>query len=164
MNYEFEHLAKGEKAKGEKAKGEKAKEEKIEEPEMEEPSFDEELPEMEMYEEENDEQWEGTMAGEYDLGFSDKPKKSEPKEMNYNNFVKNQYASQIKKKMGDMMEDSDIDGVGRIFDSIFSESKVDSIIKSYFVKTDSEKKFIQEQNQKKILNRKSKKSKNYERG
>jgi hypothetical protein len=126
---------------------------------MEEPSFDEELPEMEMYEEENDEQWEGTMAGEYDLGFSGKPKKSEAKEMNYNNFVKNQYASQIKKKMGDMMEDEDIDGVGRIFDSIFSESKVDSIIKSYFVKTDSEKKFIQEQNQKKFLTEKAKKVK-----
>jgi hypothetical protein len=131
----------------------------MDEPEMEEPSFDEELPEMEMYEEENDEQWEGTMAGEYDLGFSGKPKKSEAKEMNYNNFVKNQYASQIKKKMGDMMEDSDIDGVGRIFDSIFSESKVDSIIKSYFVKTDSEKKFIQEQNQKKFLTEKAKKVK-----
>jgi hypothetical protein len=130
-----------------------------EEPEMEEPSFDEELPEMEMYEEENDEQWEGTMAGEYDLGFSDEPKKSEPKEMNYNNFVKNQYASQIKKKMGDMMEDEEIDGVGRIFDSVFSESKVDSIIKSYFVKTDSEKKFIQEQNQKKFLTEKAKKVK-----
>ena len=130
-----------------------------EEPEMEEPSFDEELPEMEMYEEESDEQWEGTMAGEYDLGFSGKPKKSEAKEMNYSNFVKNQYASQIKKKMGEMMEDSDIDGIGRVFDSIFSESKVDSIIKSYFVKTDSEKKFIQEQKQKKFLSEKAKKVK-----
>jgi hypothetical protein len=135
----------------------------MDEPEMEEPSFDEELPEMEMYEEESDEQWEGTMAGKYDLGFRGKPKKSEAKEMNYSNFVKNQYASQIKKKMGEkigeMMEDSDIDGIGRVFDSIFSESKVDSIIKSYFVKTDSEKKFIQEQNQKKFLTEKAKKVK-----
>lgn len=130
-----------------------------EEPEMEEPTPDEELPEMEMYEDENQEQWEGTMAGEYDLGFSDKPKKSETKEMDYNNFVENIYASQIKKKMGDMMEDKDIDGVGRIFDSIFSESKVDSIIKSYFVETDTEKKFIQEQKQKKFLSEKAKKVK-----
>ena len=128
-----------------------------EEPEMEEPMP--ELPEGEMFESENDEQWEGTMDGEYDLGFSDKPKKSESKEMNYSNFVKNQYASQIKKKMGDMMEDADIDGVGRIFDSIFSESKVDNIIKSYFVETDSEKKFIQEQKQKKFLTEKAKKVK-----
>ena len=124
----------------------------MEEPEMEEPEMEEpmpELPEGEMFEGENYEQWEGTMDGEYDLGF-----KSEPKEMNFNNAVKNLYASEIKNKMGDMMEDNDIEGVGRIFDSIFSESKVDNIIKSYFVENESEKKYIQEQKQKRFLTEK----------
>jgi hypothetical protein len=120
-----------------------------------EPAPEEEpIPEGEMTEEENDEQWEGTMAGEYDLGF-----KSEPKEMKYDNFVKNAYASTIKQKMGDMMEDSDVDGLGRIFDSVFSESKVDNIIKSYFVESDTEKKFLQEQKQRKFLTEKTKKIK-----
>ena len=130
------------------------------EPEMEEPSdeMEPEIPEGEMFESENDEQWEGTMAGEYDLGFSDTPKKSEPKEMNFNNAVKNRYASEINKKMGEMTEEEE-SGVKGIFDKIFSESKVDNIIKSYFVETDSEKKFIQEQKQKKFLTEKAKKVK-----
>ena len=129
-----------------------SEEPEMEEPEMEEPEMEEpmpELPEGEMFEGENYEQWEGTMDGEYDLGF-----KSEPKEMNFNNAVKNLYASEIKNKMGDMMEDNDIEGVGRIFDSIFSESKVDNIIKSYFVENESEKKYIQEQKQKRFLTEK----------
>jgi hypothetical protein len=46
---------------------------------MDEPSDEMDIPESEMFEEENDEQWEGTMAGKYDLGFSGKPKKSESK-------------------------------------------------------------------------------------
>jgi hypothetical protein len=130
------------------------------EPEMEEPSdeIEPEIPEGEMFESENDEQWEGTMVGEYDLGFSDTPKKSEPKEMNFNNAVKNRYASEINKKMGEMTEEEE-SGVKGIFDKIFSESKVDNIIKSYFVETDSEKKFIQEQKQKKFLTEKAKKVK-----
>jgi hypothetical protein len=51
------------------------------------------------------------------------------------------------------MAEEDELGVKNIFDKVFSESKVDSIIKSYFVKTDSEKKFIQEQNQKKFFDK-----------
>jgi hypothetical protein len=144
-----------------------------EEPEMEEPSDEmdvdqpededleiedeDQLPESEMFEEENDEQYEGLMKGEYDLGFSDKPK--EQKEMNFNNYVKNKYAGEIKNKMGEMMEDEDIDGLGGVFDSIFSESKVDNIIKSYFVKSDSEKKYLKEQQHNKFLSQKAKKVK-----
>jgi len=123
-----------------------------EEPEMEEPEMEEpmpELPEGEMFESENDEQWEGTMNGEYDLGF-----KSEPKEMNFDNAVKNRYASEIKNKMGEMMEDEDAEKIGKLFDSIFSESKVDNIIKSYFVESPNEKKFINEQRQQKFLKEK----------
>jgi hypothetical protein len=124
----------------------------MEEPEMEEPEMEEpmpELPEGEMFESENDEQWEGTMNGEYDLGF-----KSEPKEMNFGNAVKNRYASEIKNKMGEMMEDEDAEKIGKLFDSIFSESKVDNIIKSYFVESPNEKKFISEQRQQKFLKEK----------
>ena len=113
--------------------------------EMEEPVGDMDIPEGEMFEEENDEQWEGTMAGKYDLGFNKKPK--------------NKFSMDMKEKMGDMMEDNDIEGLGNIFDSIFSESKVDSIIKSYFKETESEKKFIQEQKNEKFLNEKSRKIK-----
>lgn len=113
--------------------------------EMEEPVGDVDIPEGEMFEEENDEQWEGTMAGKYDLGFNKKPK--------------NKFSMDMKEKMGDMMEDNDIEGLGNIFDSIFSESKVDSIIKSYFKETESEKKFIQEQKNEKFLNEKSRKIK-----
>lgn len=126
-----------------------------EEPEMEEPIPEEpELPEGEMFESEHDEQWEGTMAGEYDLGFSD-----EPKEMNYPKAIASAYAKEARNQLGDMLESDDLDGVEGIFDSVFSESKVDSIIKSYFVETDSEKKFIQEQKQKKFLTEKAKKVK-----
>lgn len=113
--------------------------------EMEEPVGDMDIPEGAMFEEENDEQWEGTMAGKYDLGFNKKPK--------------NKFSMDMKEKMGDMMEDNDIEGLGNIFDSIFSESKVDSIIKSYFKETESEKKFIQEQKNEKFLIEKSRKIK-----
>jgi hypothetical protein len=113
--------------------------------EMEEPVGDMDIPEGEMFEGENDEQWEGTMAGKYDLGFNKKPK--------------NKFSMDMKEKMGDMMEDNDIEGLGNIFDSIFSESKVDSIIKSYFKETESEKKFIQEQKNEKFLIEKSRKIK-----
>jgi hypothetical protein len=130
------------------------------EPEMEEPTdeMEPEIPEGEMFESENEEQWEGTMAGEYDLGFSDKPKKSEPKEMNFNNYVKNRFSSAINDKMGEMTEDEKV-GLDSILGSVFSESKVDDIIKSYFVETESEKKFISEQKQKRFLNEKVKKMK-----
>lgn len=116
----------------------------MEEPEMdmEEPSDEDlDLPESEMYEGESDEQWEGTMSGKYDLGFSNKPKR-------------NKFSSDMREKMGDMMEDDDIEGLGNIFDSIFSESKVDEVIKSYFVKNDSEKKFLNEQKKQRLLEEK----------
>jgi len=111
---------------------------------MDEPSDEMDIPESEMFEEENDEQWEGTMAGKYDLGFKKTP---------------NKYSSEMKEKFGDMMEDSDIESLGTVFDSIFSESKIDTIIKSYFVKTESEKQFISEQKQQKFLDEKARKIK-----
>jgi len=143
-----------------------------EEPEMEEPSdemeidqsedelegSEEQLPEMEMYEDDTEEQYEGLIGGKYDLGFSDKPK-SETKEMNFNNYVKRRFSNEIKNKMGEMMEEDEIEGLGGVFDDIFSESKVDSIIKSYFVETESEKKYLQEQNKRKFLTEKAKKIK-----
>jgi hypothetical protein len=139
----------------------------MEEPEMEEPSdemesgmeepsdeMSPEIPEGEMTEEEMNEYIEGMIGGEYDLGFRD-----EPKEMNYPKAVANAYAKEARNQLGDMLESDDLDGVENIFDSVFSESKVDGIIKSYFVETDSEKKFIQEQKQKKFLTEKAKKIK-----
>jgi len=137
-------------SEGEPEMEEPIDDEGMEEPEMEEPEMEEpELPEGEMFESESDEQWEGTMNGEYDLGF-----KSEPKEMNLNNYVANRVASTIKDKIGDMTEEEKT-GLHGILDSVFSESKVDNIIKSYFVETESEKKFIQEQKQRKFLTEKT---------
>jgi hypothetical protein len=122
------------------------------EPEMEEPMP--ELPEGEMTEDDMNEYLEGMIGGEYDLGF-----KKEPKEVNIPKAIASAYAKEARNQLGDMLESDDLDGVEGIFDSVFSESKVDSIIKSYFVKTDSEKKFIQEQKQKKFLTEKAKKVK-----
>ena len=122
------------------------------EPEMEEPMP--ELPEGEMTEDDMNEYLEGMIGGEYDLGF-----KKEPKEVNIPKAIASAYAKEARNQLGDMLESDDLDGVEGIFDSVFSESKVDSIIKSYFVKNDSEKKFIQEQKQKKFLTEKAKKVK-----
>jgi hypothetical protein len=122
------------------------------EPEMEEPMP--ELPEGEMTEEDMYEYIEGMIGGGDDLGF-----KKEPKEVNIPKAIASAYAKEARNQLGDMLESDDLDGVEGIFDSVFSESKVDSIIKSYFVKTDSEKKFIQEQKQKKFLTEKAKKVK-----
>ena len=95
-----------------------------EEPEMEEPMPEEpELPEGEMTEEEMSEYIEGMIGGKYDLGFSD-----EPKEMNYPKSIASAYAKEARNQLGDMLESDDLDGVEGIFDSVFSESKVDSII------------------------------------
>jgi len=121
-------------------------------PEMEEPMP--ELPEGEMTEDDMNEYLEGMIGGEYDLGF-----KKEPKEVNIPKAIASAYAKEARNQLGDMLESDDLDGVEGIFDSVFSESKVDSIIKSYFVKNDSEKKFIQEQKQKKFLTEKAKKVK-----
>ena len=123
-----------------------------EEPEMKEPMP--ELPEGEMTEDDMNEYLEGMIGGEYDLGF-----KKEPKEVNIPKAIASAYAKEARNQLGDMLESDDLDGVEGIFDSVFSESKVDSIIKSYFVKNDSEKKFIQEQKQKKFLTEKAKKVK-----
>jgi hypothetical protein len=126
-----------------------------EEPEMEEPMPEEpELPEGEMTEEEMSEYIEGMIGGGDDLGF-----KNEPKEVNIPKAIAKTYGIEARNQLGDMLESDDLDGVEGIFDSVFSESKVDSIIKSYFVKNDSEKKFIQEQKQKKFLVEKAKKVK-----
>jgi hypothetical protein len=118
------------------------------------PPSDEELPEYEMSEEETNEYIEGMIGGDYDLGF-----KKEPKEVNIPKAIASSYAKEARNQLGDMLESDDLDGVEGIFDSVFSESKVDNIIKSYFVETDSEKKFIQEQKQKKFLTEKVKKVK-----
>ena len=126
-----------------------------EDPEMEEPMPEEpELPEGEMTEDDMNEYIEGMIGGGDDLGF-----KKEPKEVNIPKSIASAYAKEARNQLGDMLESDDLDGVEGIFDSVFSESKVDSIIKSYFVKTDSEKKFIQEQKQKKFLSEKAKKVK-----
>jgi len=111
------------------------------------PPSDEELPEYEMTEEETNEYIEGMMRGEYDLGFSDTPKK------------KSGFNSKLRTYMGEMMEDDEVDNVSSVFDDVFSESKIDNIIKSYFIETENEKKFIQEQKQKKFLTDKAKKIK-----
>ena len=118
------------------------------------PPSDEELPEGEMTEEEMSEYIENMIGGDYDLGF-----KKEPKEVNIPKAIASSYAKEARNQLGDMLESDDLDGVEGIFDSVFSESKVDNIIKSYFVETDSEKKFIQEQKQKKFLTEKVKKVK-----
>jgi len=114
------------------------------------PTDDEELPESydyELGEEETNEYIEGMIGGEYDLGFSDTPKK------------KSNFSNRLKSYMGEMMEDDEVDNVSNIFDGVFSESKVDSIIKSYFVETENEKQFIQEKKKEKFLIEKAKKTK-----
>jgi len=113
-------------------------------------SADDELPEMEMREYETKEYIEGMMNGEYDLGFSDEPKF--PQRKSY-------FKSKLQSRMGDMMEDQEYDKVSNIFDSVFSESKVDNIIKSYFVETENEKQFIQEKKKEKFLIEKTRKTK-----
>jgi hypothetical protein len=139
-----------------------------EEPEMddegmdmpEEPDMgDEELPEGEIGEE-----WEGTMDGDYDLGFSDEPKrrrhpKSPMEEMNINKAVTDKYSELIRNKMGDMMEDDHTEGMGRIFDEIFSESKVDKILSKYFQESPNEKRLNEERGVRKFVEKKTHKVK-----
>jgi hypothetical protein len=126
-----------------------------EEPEM----GDEELPEGEMSEE-----WEGTMDGDYDLGFSDEPKrrrhpKSPMEEMDFNKAVTNKHSELIKSKMGDMLEDNHADGMGKIFDEIFSESKVDKILSKYFQESPNEKRLNEERGVRKFVEKKTHKVK-----
>jgi len=116
------------------------------------PPTDDELPESydyELGEEETNEYIEGMIGGDYDLGFSDEPKYPQKKS----------YFTKLKDRMGDMMEDDEYEGVSKIFDSVFSESKVDNIIKSYFVETEKEKQFIQEKKKEKFLIEKARKTK-----
>jgi hypothetical protein len=126
-----------------------------EEPEM----GDEELPEGEMAEE-----WEGTMDGDYDLGFSDEPKrrrhpKSPMEEMDFNKALTNKHSELIKSKMGDMLEDNHVDGMGKIFDEIFSESKVDKILSKYFQESPNEKRLNEERGVRKFVEKKTHKVK-----
>jgi hypothetical protein len=126
-----------------------------EEPEM----GDEELPEGEMSEE-----WEGTIDGDYDLGFSDKPKrmkhpKSPMEEMNFDKALTNKHSELIKNKMGDMLEDNHVDGMGKIFDEIFSESKVDKILSKYFQESPNEKRLNEERGVRKFVEKKTHKVK-----
>ena len=126
-----------------------------EEPEM----GGEELPEGEMSEE-----WEGTIDGDYDLGFSDEPKKmrhpkSPMEEMNFDKALTNKHSELIKNKMGDMLEDNHVDGMGKIFDDIFSESKVDKILSKYFQESPNEKRLNEERGVRKFVEKKTHKVK-----
>ena len=127
-----------------------------EEPEM----GDEDLPEGEMREE-----WEGTMDGDYDLGFRDKPKrmkhpKSPMEEMNFDKALTNKHSELIKSKMGDMMKKGDhVEGMGKIFDEIFSESKVDKILSKYFQESPNEKRLNEERGVRKFVEKKTHKVK-----
>lgn len=120
---------------------------------------DEELPEGEMSEE-----WEGTMDGDYDLGFSDEPKKmrhpkSPMEEMDFDKALTNKHSELIRSKMGEMMEDGHVDGMGRIFDDIFSESKVDKILSRYFQESPNEKRLNEERGVRKFVEKKTHKVK-----
>jgi hypothetical protein len=141
-----------------------------EEPEMgdedmempEEPEMGDE--DMEMPEGEMREEWEGTMDGDYDLGFSDEPKKmrhpkSPMEEMDFNKALTNKHSELIKNKMGDMLEDNHVDGMGKIFDDIFSESKVDKILSKYFQESPNEKRLNEERGVRKFVEKKTHKVK-----
>ena len=141
-----------------------------EEPEMDDEDM--EMPEepemgdedMEMPEGEMREEWEGTMDGDYDLGFSDEPKKmrhpkSPMEEMNFNKALTNKHSELIKNKMGDMLEDNHVDGMGKIFDDIFSESKVDKILSKYFQESPNEKRLNEERGVRKFVEKKTHKVK-----
>ena len=141
-----------------------------EEPEMDDAGMD--MPEepemggedMEMPEGEMSEEWEGTMDGDYDLGFSDKPKKmrhpkSPMEEMDFDKALINKHSELIKTKMGDMLEDNHVDGMGKIFDDIFSESKVDKILSKYFQESPNEKRLNEERGVRKFVEKKTHKVK-----
>jgi hypothetical protein len=122
-----------------------------EEPEM----GDDELPEGEMREE-----WEG----DYDLGFSDEPKKmrhpkSPMEEMNFDKALTNKHSELIKSKMGDLMKGEHVEGMGKIFDEIFSESKVDKILSKYFQESPNEKRLNEERGVRKFVEKKTHKVK-----
>jgi hypothetical protein len=141
-----------------------------EEPEMDDEDM--EIPEepemgdedMEMPEGEMREEWEGTMDGDYDLGFRDEPKrrrhpKSPMEEMDFNKALTNKHSELIKTKMGDMLEDRHVDGMGGIFDEIFSESKVDKILSKYFQESPNEKRLNEERGVRKFVEKKTHKVK-----
>jgi len=141
-----------------------------EEPEMDDEDM--EMPEepemgdedMEMPEGEMREEWEGTMDGDYDLGFSDEPKrkrhpKSPMEEMDFNKALINKHSELIKTKMGDMLEDKHVEGMGGIFDEIFSESKVDKILSKYFQESPNEKRLNEERGVRKFVEKKTHKVK-----
>jgi len=141
-----------------------------EEPEMDDEDM--EMPEepemgdedMEMPEGEMSEEWEGTMDGDYDLGFSDEPKKmrhpkSPMEEMNFDKALTNKHSELIKNKMGDMLEDKHVEGMGGIFDEIFSESKVDKILSKYFQESPNEKRLNEERGVRKFVEKKTHKVK-----
>ena len=142
-----------------------------EEPEMGDEDMDtpedgEEIPEGEMSEE-----WEGTTDGDYDLGFSDEPKKmrhprSPMEEDNLGNILSKKipsiYAGNLKKKLGEMgesFESHEIEGVGNIFDGVFSESKVDKILSKYFQESPNEKRLNEERGVRKFVEKKTHKVK-----
>jgi hypothetical protein len=128
-----------------------------EEPEMGDEGMD--MPEGEMREE-----LEGTMDKDYDLGFSDEPKrrrhpKSPMEEMDFNKALINKHSELIKTKMGDMLEDKHVEGMGGIFDEIFSESKVDKILSKYFQESPNEKRLNEERGVRKFVEKKTHKVK-----
>lgn len=138
-----------------------------EEPEMddmdmpEEPEMgDEELPEGEIGEGDN-----------YGSRFSNEPKKmrhpkSPMEEDNLGNILSKKipsiYAGNLKKKLGEVGESfqsDEIEGMGRIFDDVFSESKVDKILSRYFQESPNEKRLNEEQSVRKFVEKKTHKVK-----
>ena len=80
-------------------------------------------------------------------------------EMNFNKALINKHSELIKSKMGDMMEDGHVEGMGRIFDDIFSESKVDKILSRYFQESPNEKRLNEERGVRKFVEKKTHKVK-----
>ena len=149
-----------------------------EEPEMDDEDMDmPEEPEMSDMENESvvyeietdsDDEYEGEIGeeweGDYDLGFSDEPKrrrhpKSPMEEMNFEKALTNKHSELIKTKMGEFFEDKHVEGMGRIFDDIFSESKVDKILSKYFQESPNEKRLNEERGVRKFVEKKTHKVK-----
>ena len=61
--------------------------------------------------------------------------------------------------MGEFFEDKHVEGMGRIFDDIFSESKVDKILSKYFQESPNEKRLNEERGVRKFVEKKTHKVK-----
>jgi hypothetical protein len=79
--------------------------------------------------------------------------------MDFDKALTNKHSELIRSKMGEMMEDGHVDGMGRIFDDIFSESKVDKILSRYFQESPNEKRLNEERGVRKFVKKKTQKVK-----